>query len=239
MAKMDLTGQRYGKLIILKEVDRYYQQSGKPVRRWLCRCDCGNEKVIYHASLRNGNTKSCGCGCEENRKRLMNKLGQHKNSNYLYPRLRGIMVSMRYRCYNPKAAEYDRYGGRGIRICDEWMDKKTGVSNFINWSLNNGYKEDLTIDRIDNNKGYSPQNCKWSDRFEQMANTSKSNITTYNGKQYCLASLARELGLSATTVSKWYFRGNKTGEEILEAIKQSIEERPYTAKFYKNERFHI
>lgn len=237
MAKLNLIGQRYGKLIVIKEVERHYQQSGKPVRRWLCKCDCGNEKVIYQSSLRSGNTKSCGCGCEENRKKIMMKLGHHINNNYLYPKLTNTIMAMRCRCNNPNSNEYYRYGGRGIKICDEWMDKKAGISNFINWALNNGYKDGLTIDRIDNDKGYFPENCKWSDRFEQMSNTSKSKKITYQGKQYCFASLGRKIGVSSSTINKWYQKGNKTGEEIIKAIEQSIKENPQTARLYKNARY--
>jgi hypothetical protein len=230
--KIDLTGQKFGKLTVLYEADKIRFNSKKTARTWRCICECGTEKTILQASLRSGNTKSCGCGCVENRNRILNKKGVSKKDYPSNNRLERILGSMRQRCFNPNVNEYYRYGGRGITVCDEWMDKKNGMKNFVLWALSNGYSDELTIDRIDNDKGYSPENCKWSDRFEQMSNTSVSIKIPYKSKTYNYNSLGRELGISASTIRKWYLRGFESGEEIIQAINNSIKKYPQTAKYY-------
>lgn len=203
MKKIDLSGQRFGRLVVLEETDPYYPStysaSGKRVRRWLCECDCGTRVKVIQASLKSGNTKSCGCGCKENREKILNKPNVKRCKYPDEKRLKRILVTMKQRCYNPKYKYYKNYGGRGIDICEDWMSHN-GSDNFCEWALSHGYKEDLTIDRIDNNKGYSPDNCRWIDRFEQMSNTRKNRLLTYNGKTQCLAKWAREYNLKYATL---------------------------------------
>ena len=234
--KHDLTNKRFGRLVVLKEGEPRYSVPGKRVRTWDCLCDCGKTTNVIQPSLISGNTRSCGCGCVENRKRILNKAGVHKSLSHLYPRISSILVGMKQRCYNKNHTEYHRYGGRGITVCDEWMSKKEGTDNFIRWSLANGYKDNLTIDRIDNDKGYSPENCKWSDRYEQMSNTSVSYRIPYKGTVYNARSLAKKLNVSGSTIIKWYHRGNRTGEDIIKAIEKSIQIYPQTARFYGKKR---
>lgn len=228
--KKDLTNLKFGKLTVIKEVEKYYQPNGKSVRRWLCTCECGNKKIIYQSSLLNGNTKSCGCGCEKNRERIMNKAGIRKKEHTKYVSLCSIHNAMKQRCLNPNSTEYHRYGGRGITICGEWLDKENGCKNFVEWALNNGYSDNLTIDRIDNDKGYSPDNCRWATRYEQMANTSKSVHILYLGKDYNFTSLGKKFGVCNQVISRWYYKGFLTGEEILEQIKNDWKDKPYYSK---------
>lgn len=234
--KYDLTNKRFGRLIVLKEGKPRYSVPGKRVRTWDCLCDCGKTTNVIQPSLISGNTRSCGCGCDENKKRILGKKGVSRCKNPRIERLARIRMSMVQRCTNPNSVEYHRYGGRGITVCNEWKDRKTGYDNFYEWAISNGYSDELTIDRIDNNKGYSPENCKWSNRYEQMANTSIAYKIPYNGKTYTAESLSRELNISTSTIIKWFRRGNTTGEEIIKAIEKSIQIYPQTARLYGKKR---
>ena len=118
---------------------------------------------------------------------------------YIIERAIKIYQNMRQRCYNPKSARYERYGGRGIKICDEWLGKQ-GKKNFVIWAIENGYCPDLSIERIDINKDYCPTNCKWIELKEQSKNKCCTHLITHNGKTQCLEEWCRELGLKSKTI---------------------------------------
>ena len=236
----DLTGQRFGKLMVVSRADDYIKPNGNKIVQWRCVCDCGNEVVIRGEYLRSGDTKSCGCLTSENlvgmkfgrltvmdrespkskkakglwvckcecgnvikvntsdlksgnttscgckRKETLRQLRtKHGESN---TRLYNVWSDMKKRCYNTKNVDYKNYGGRGITVCDEWMD----FQNFYEWAIANGYDEtapkgQCTIDRIDVNGCYEPENCRWVNWHIQMNNKRNNRILTYNGESHTLA----------------------------------------------------
>lgn len=178
---INLVGKRFGKLTVIKRAENYISPSGNKIARWLCKCDCGNEKVINSSALVRGSTKSCGCiwykevACG------------NKTHGMSESRLYECWRDMRNRCYLKTRYDYHRYGGRGIKVCEEW---KNSFEEFMKWALSNGYKDDLTIDRIDVNKDYCPENCRWVDRKTQAINRRTSILIEYKGKKLCLKGWA-------------------------------------------------
>ena len=158
----DLTGQRFGRLVVIERAG----STGRGESTWLCLCDCGKNCVVYSYKLRSGHTKSCGClNIEATKARFAT---HHKRHTRLY----GVWTTMIQRCINPKHNRFHRYGGRGITVCDEW---RNDFQAFYDWAMATGYDEcaprgQCTIDRIDNDKGYSPDNCRWVDAKTQRYN---------------------------------------------------------------------
>src|ERR1035437_324733 len=132
-------------------------KESKPM--WLCECQCGNRKIVNGASLKRGDSRSCGCIVRE----IFTKHGMYKT------RLNKTYRGIKQRCYNPKNTRYPYYGERGIEMCGEWLGEH-GPINFMNWSLSNGYTDDLSIDPINNDENYEPSNCRWVTQKEKANN---------------------------------------------------------------------
>lgn len=180
----DLTGQKFGMLTVIERAEDRISSSGKHEIMWLCKCDCGNKKTVTRSALTGGLTKSCGCLRGE-------------NHGMCDTRLYNIWIGIKKRCENPNRHDYNRYGGRGISICDEW---KNSFSTFYNWALNNGYDDTLSIDRENVNGDYEPNNCRWSTEEEQANNKRNNVFLTYNGKTQTVSQWARELNIGQKTI---------------------------------------
>ena len=188
----DLRGQKFGKLTVLC---RLYNTKGHKTY-WLCVCDCGNLAEVRSDSLYNGNTKGCGC---------LNHEPKNIHHGKYCTRLYRIYYNIKKRCYNHKDENnYNYYGGRGITMCDEW---KNDFMNFYDWAVNNGYKEGLTIDRIDVNGNYEPSNCRWITMKQQGRNKRNNKVYTIKGNARCLSEWCEILGLKYQCVWKRLNRG--------------------------------
>lgn len=177
----DLAGQRFGRLVVEKRDYAY-----KKAAFWICRCDCGNHTTVQSCHLRSGATQSCGCHKKES--------GRDRRTvhGFSYSKLYRIWGSMKERCINPNSKPYKDYGGRGITICDEWLDS---FEAFRDWAMANGYRDDLTIDRIDVNGNYEPSNCQWATQKEQQNNKRNNHLLSYNGKTQTISQWSDETGL--------------------------------------------
>ena len=181
----------FGELLVIKDSGR--RDSCRQIL-WECKCSCGNTVYVPTRSLTGKRTKSCGClSIDRCRKGLNTK------HNLCNSRLYKIWVNMKSRCYNPNTPDYQNYGGRGIRICEEWL---SDFSNFYSWSVLNGYSEDLTIDRIDNEGDYCPENCRWATRPLQANNKRNNTLIEYNGESHTISEWSSITGISYNTLIK-------------------------------------
>lgn len=193
----DIKGNRYGRLLVLESIPE--RNKNRNVL-WRCRCDCGNIIVVPTAYLINGNTKSCGCLQIDNTIKASLKHGFVVGGNI--EKLYHIWIGMKQRCSNPKCKEYKNYGGRGITVCDEWAND---YATFRQWAYSNGYdetktKKECSIDRIDNNKGYNPNNCRWADSHTQANNTSKNVYLTWNNTTHTISEWSSIVGINHQTI---------------------------------------
>jgi hypothetical protein len=181
-APLQLFGMRFGKLLVLQEA---YRENGKLY--WSCQCDCGNQKEIHGVNLKRGNTKSCGCGTF----RFPTKHGLHKAPEYQ------TWADMLARCTNPASGNWHHYGGRGIRVCKRWK----GPSGFQNFYADMGPRpKETSLDRINNDDGYKPSNCRWASTAEQANNTRSVHSLTYQGQTLSVSQWSRQLGIGVPAI---------------------------------------
>lgn len=212
----DLSGYQFGRLTVIRKAldsELTPQQLKSADSCWLCHCQCGKDLLVFRYNLTTGHTRSCGCS------RIGQRRPGNKGKSSGDKRIKNIWQSMNARCYLKSHKHYKHYGGKGIRICDEWLHS---FEAFRIWMLKNGYTDDLTIDRIDNDLGYSPENCRLITMIEQQSNKLNS-ITCDSGKS--LRAECLERGLNYSTIRMRY----KSGYSINDALTTTP-----SNKFYYN-----
>lgn len=203
MRTVNLVGQKFGKLTVIKESEPHVYPSGRQRKTFLCQCECGAYKTALQNALVTGQLKSCGCwkSIPENNVKYRHGLSRHPIS--------AVWGDMKNRCNNPKCQYYHVYGARGIKVCDEWAND---FKVFYDWAIAKGWKKGLHIDRIDSNKGYSPDNCRFVTPKENM-NNRRSNITIgICGEFKTLTQWCEALGIERKLA---YSRFNRTGDIFL------------------------
>lgn len=200
--KVDYTGMKFGRWTVLGIAPNHITKGGYQVSMWDCVCECGTRRSVRGNDLRLGKSVSCGCILADNPASLKHGAA----GSHLYMVYHGI----RARCYNPNSNDYKHYGGRGIKICKEWEEYET----FESWALKSGYRTGLTIERIDVNGDYCPNNCKWITQREQTRNKRTTIYLTAFGKTKSLLDWAEEYGKSPGVLRTRIKRGWPVEEAI-------------------------
>lgn len=212
MAKMiDMTGEVVGRLTVIKRAEN--SKSGKV--RWLCICECGNSKIVHSHALRSGHTKSCGCLKKES---IIKRSTTHGLTVNGKPTEYSIWQGMKNRCHNPNSERYKDYGARGIKVSDEW---RNNFAQFYN-DMGERPSPDYTVERIDNNKGYSKDNCRWATYTEQARNRriQSNNSTGFSGIQWNneIAKYTADIGINNNRI---YLGAYSDLEEAIQARKEA------------------
>lgn len=197
----ELNGLVFSRLTVVGDLGNI-----KGRRMLLVDCVCGNRKVVFMGHLKGGKIVSCGCNSREKLILRNNKHGFSKHQ------LNNIWRGMKDRCYKPNSISYPYYGAKGIEICDEWL---SDISAFFKWAICSGYKKGLLIDRVKNELGYSPSNCRWLTPKESNRNTTANRILEFNGEKRCVAEWAEVLKIPRVRISD---RINKLGWSVEDAL---------------------
>lgn len=188
----NLNGLRFGRLTVVgfSGLNKHRKAT------WNCLCDCGKSVIVVGASLTNGSTKSCGCYEIETKQERNATHGLRKHDLYK------TWLNIKSRCYNSNNSHYKYYGKKGIGMCDDW---RNNFKVFYDWAINNGWKRGLSIERIDNNKQYEPENCKWIDISKQSQNrTTNHYVADKNGNVYTIAEISRKTNINVHTLYSCY-----------------------------------
>ena len=202
----ELFGKQFGNLVVGERVDDYVSPSGGKHKKYKCTCSCGNSKYVLLEHLTSGRTQSCGC---------LKKSNGHPKHRQIHTRLYRVWGNMINRCSNPNNPAWERYGGRGITVCDSWKDFEI----FKAWAESNGYSDTLSIDRIDNNKGYNPENCRWVDDVTQNNNRRNNVVITYNNQSHTISEWSKLLNIPYKVL---YARLVSRNWEIERAFNQAL-----------------
>lgn len=206
----NLIGQKYGMLTVMEKLDPFIDKGGRKRQKYRCVCDCGNTHDVEIHHLLSGKIKSCGC--------LRNNPNPRNNSHpFVGTRIYQIWGNMVNRCTNPNNPAYKDYGGRGIAVCNEWRDFK----EFHRWAVENGYSDSLQIDRIDNDRGYYPDNCRWADRVTQANNKRTNVIVEIEGKKDTLKNIARKYGIDYKVLHRRISLGWTLDRAIHQPVRKS------------------
>ena len=233
-SRLDLTGKRVGRLTV---IGRAANRSGRTY--WECKCDCGNTATIQTSGLTgNRPTQSCGCLQKEatvkatTEKSVILKRSKYISSNFDYGDnaikhpLRKIWMSMRQRCNNPNAANYHLYGGRGIKVCDRW-NGDNGFENFVN-DMGERPTDKHSIDRIDVNRNYCPENCRWATRKEQENNKRNNNRVVLNGESITVSQLCETIAVNRNFIYQLLKRGVDINYILQVKLNSTKNEKHYT-----------
>lgn len=201
--KIDMIGRRYGRLVVIEEVEPHTKPSGQREAMYKCLCDCGNYKVISGTHLRTKHDQSCGCLKKE----------QEKHGG---TRLARIWKNMIARCYYEKNISYSRYGAKGVTVCDSWKDN---FEVFKSWALKNGYADNLTLDRIDNSKGYEAVNCRWVTPKEQANNKTNNLLISIDGEIHTASEWSDITGINVKKI----YQAHRSGKH-LQLIEEVLKE---------------
>lgn len=194
-------GDTYGRLTIIEEVE----MTPTRVRRFRCKCECGNEVIVRMCHLRTKKHPTVSCGCY-NKEMLRNIGFKHgfASDKQPYERLYKIWGQMKQRCTNPKDDHFRLYGARGITVCDEWLHDYMA---FRTWAIDNNYNDSLTLDRINVDGNYEPSNCRWATLVEQQNNRRCNVRLSYNGETHTYAEWGRILNLNPETIRHRHLKG--------------------------------
>ena len=189
--KDNYTNKKFGKLTVIKITNKRAKNRGVICE---CACDCGNIIEVPLSNLKSGNTKSCGC--------IKCKHGMNRRN--IYNKIYKTWIDMKSRCYNKNVKSYKDYGARKISVCEEW---KNDFMKFYNWAMKNGYKDNLSIDRINVNGNYEPSNCRWANKKIQANNTTRNHFITFNGVTLTLQQWSEKTGIKSSTIRARLKRG--------------------------------
>lgn len=193
MRLVDLTGRRFGRLVVIARAKNVGNLTA-----WLCRCDCGAQPTVIGANMRTGNTTSCGCFRREHSSAMATVHGYAREAHYGGKTAEfNLWCSMRQRCNDPGHKSYPRYGGRGITVCERWDDFTAFLAD-----MGPRPSPQHQIERVNNDRGYSPENCRWATVTEQANNRRSSHLLTHNGQTKTIAEWARETGLGRSTIEQ-------------------------------------
>lgn len=205
--RMDLTGMQIGYWHINGPAPPLFDSRGHTITMWDCTCKCGTRKIVRDIEIRRGCSTSCGCYNREI------STTHYETGTRLYE----IWHGMKQRCNNPNNKDAHNYCDRGIEVCTDWNNN---YELFRDWAIDNGYSDDLTLDRIDVNGNYCPENCRWATAIQQGRNTRVNHLLSYNGKTQTIADWADEVGMNYYTLAKRIAQGWTVERAITQPVKQ-------------------